>query len=273
MELDDIRRLRERIANLTARHSDILQQFWNKNKFTFGQFGPDDAGRHVSTACTCVLSFLEIPHSSLPDFLKQEKAKFLDWLLTQQWKSEDLEEYNLYTAPLALTTVLQLTERPVLHEKRPKAAAERLMNALGYSKSGAIASHNYPPSGFLTYWTVRALSAALAHRSKDWWDVLPADAHGAEKGISAAAKWAEDEIRKHIAYYSASDLDRYDALQLGYAMAIVDFVSAVAKRDPDRPLLATGLKVFFSSQLSNGLWSKATPLFWPAPGLDDTRLS
>ena len=126
MELEDIRRLRERIANLTARHSDILQQFWSKDKFTFGQFGPYDAGRHISTACTCVLSFLEIPHSSLPDSLKQAKAKFVEWLLTQQWKSEDLEEYNLYTAPLALTTVLQLADRPVLHEKRPKAAADRL---------------------------------------------------------------------------------------------------------------------------------------------------
>ena len=50
-----------------------------------------------------------------------------------------------------------------------------------------------------------------------------------KRGIAAAAKWAEDEIRKHIAYYSASDLDRYDALQLGYAMAIVDFVGAAAK--------------------------------------------
>ncbi len=44
MELDDIRSLRERIANLSARHAAILQQFWNPNRFTFGQFGADDAG-------------------------------------------------------------------------------------------------------------------------------------------------------------------------------------------------------------------------------------
>jgi hypothetical protein len=81
MEIDDIRRLRERIANLAARHGDILQQFWNADKCTFGQFGPNDAGPHVTTACTCVLSFLEVPRGSLPTFLKQEKTKFLDWLL------------------------------------------------------------------------------------------------------------------------------------------------------------------------------------------------
>jgi hypothetical protein len=268
MDFEEIRRLRERIANLAARHADILQQFWNAKKFTFGQFGPDDAGSNVTTACTCVLSFLEVPRGCLPDFLKQNRTQFLDWLLAQPWKSEDLVENNPYTAPLALTTVLQLTGRPVLNERRPKAAVERLMAALGDSKSGGIASsQSYPPSGYLTYWTVRALWDALTHRTKGWWDVLPVDAKTVENGITIAANWAEDELHKHIAYYSASDLDRYDALQLGYAMAIEDFVRAADGRDPDQALLTMGLKVFFASQLSNGLWSKAIPLFhYPKAG-------
>jgi hypothetical protein len=176
-------------------------------------------------------------------------------------------ENNPYTAPLALTTVLQLADRQVLNEGRPKAAVDRLKAALADSKSGAIASPKYPPSGYLTYWTVRALSDALTHKTKGWWDILPADAKVVENGITAAARWAEDELHKHIAYYSANDLDRYDALQLGYAMAIVDFVRAADKRDPDQPLLAMGLKVLFASQLSNGLWSKAIPLFhYPKAG-------
>src|SRR5262245_30017012 len=50
-------------------------------------------------------------------------------------------------------------------------------------------------------------------------------------------------------------------------MAIVDFFRAVSGRDPDQALLAAGLKVFFASQLSNGLWSKAIPLFhYPRAG-------
>jgi hypothetical protein len=267
MEIEEIRRSRERIGEIASRHADILQGFWNEEKCTFGLLGADDAGEHVTTACTCVLSFLEVPRGSLPRFVEIKKSKFLDWLLSKPWKSETLVENNPYTAPLALTTVLKLADRQVLNEPRPKAAVQSLMAKLQDAPSGAIAFGDYPPSGYLTYWTVRALSDALTHHRKGWWTVSPDQVNATQNGINKAASWAEDELNKHIAYYSASDLDRFDALQLGYAMAIVDFVGAASGRGPDRVLLATGLKVFFGSQLSNGLWSKAIPLFhYPGAG-------
>ena len=120
---------------------------------------------------------------------------------------------------------------------------------------------HYPPSGFLTYWTIRALIDALAHYRKGWWNGSGDEVNATEQAIKRAALWAEEELHRHIAYYTANDLDRYDALQLGYAMAIVDFIWAVSGQDPSRDLIAAGLRVFFASQLSNGLWAKAFPLF------------
>jgi hypothetical protein len=191
----------------------------------------------------------------------KKKAQFLAWLLGTPWKSEGLEENNAYTAPLALATLLKLADTTVLDKERPRAAVSSLGNDLKVSRSGAISMSGYPPNGFLTYWTVRALGDAVVHYEKGWWSGTLDEVEAVKKSIELAAAWAEGEAYRQIAYYHANDLDRYDALQLGYALCIVDIIKANSGKDLDRVLSKKGLEILFISQLANGLWSKGVPLF------------
>jgi hypothetical protein len=154
MNIEELRHIRTRLDLLSSRHEDMLKGFWVEEKATFAQYPNQKDKDHVTTACTCVLSFLDVPGGTLPGFLLKRRAEFLNWLLRVPWKSEGLPENNPYTAPLALATLLKLADKTVLDEKRPQAAAQSLLSNLQTSPSGAISMPGYPPNGFLTYWTV-----------------------------------------------------------------------------------------------------------------------
>jgi hypothetical protein len=77
---------------------------------------------------------------------------------------------------------------------------------------------DYLANGFLTYWTVRALGDAVTHYRKGWWSIAPDEVKATQEGIGLAAHWAEEEAYRQIAFYCANELDRYDGLQLGYAV-------------------------------------------------------
>jgi hypothetical protein len=261
MNTEELKQIRNRIDVLSSRHEEILRGYWVDDRSTFTQYPNQTTKDHVTTACTCMLSFLEVPGGSLPKFLLQKKAAFLRWLLSVPWKSEGLPEDNPYTAPLALATLLKLTDTTILDEERARKAVTVLSSDLRDSPSGAISMPDYPPNGFLTYWTIRALADAVVHYNKGWWSTAPDEVESTKTGITMAAGWAEAEAYRQIAYYHAHDLDRYDGLQLGYALAIVDLVRANSGKDPDRVLSQKGLEVLFASQLANGLWPKGVPLF------------
>src|SRR5438445_12711914 len=100
--------LLERVGALAERHAAILEEYWNPTRATFCLESAREEEDHVTTACTCVLSFLDSPGCTLPKYFTDHRTQFVDWLLSAPWKSEDLPDPNTYTAPLAVTTLRHL---------------------------------------------------------------------------------------------------------------------------------------------------------------------
>jgi hypothetical protein len=146
----------ERLRPFVTGHSPILEAFWNPTRSTFGLESATDTTNHVTTACTCVLSFLDIPGGQLPPFIQRQRSTFIDWLLSARWGSEDLAEHNVYTAPLALTAVAHLDESRLTNAKCVDAVTF-LVNEIERSETGGVQFSDYSASGFLTYWALRAL--------------------------------------------------------------------------------------------------------------------
>ena len=263
MNLELTRDIELRVRELAARYDAILGQYWVKSRGTFSIEGDEnDSANHVTTSCTCVLTFIDSADSSAPNFFA--KDRFVDWLLSADtpWTSEGMPEPNAYSAPIALTALAALAPDR-LGEPRPVAAMEYLLDRLKASGGGVSLIDDKEPSGFLTYWTVRAL-----------WDLANGSTNPAAGGLltpkarataqirlSAARSWAQQEILRQVAYHGLRDYDRFDPLQLAYAMAIVDFIRDRTGQDPDLSGLSAGLALFFDAQMPNGLWPKGAPLF------------
>jgi NTP pyrophosphatase (non-canonical NTP hydrolase) len=162
MDLEELSKIRDRIAQLSQRHDQMLSRFWVEDEATFTQYGDPSGVPHVTTAATCVLSFVDAPGGKLPGFLKKKRKSFVTWLLSVPWKSETLWEYNPYTAPLALATLLKISNNEVLDETRPREAVYSLLANSQDSRNGAISMQGYPPSGLVE--EVGELAKALRAR-------------------------------------------------------------------------------------------------------------
>jgi hypothetical protein len=258
-ELDDARTARDRVRALAQRHELILKAFWDGQRSTFGQYGPDERIDHVTTACTCVLSFLDVPGGKLPAYVSSSTGGFIDWLLGAKWSSEELPDPNVYTAPIALTA-LRLLEPGKLLIERSEQQVTYLVNELERTGTG-ICFQRYPPNGFLTYWTIRALWDVVETYSSTKWKDKNDETNRARELINSAVGWAEDEVWRHFSYFAMNDLDRFDPLQMAYSMALVDLSREKTARKPDETMVAKGLEILFQSQLVNGLWAKVFPIF------------
>ena len=149
---------------------------------------------------------------SLPSFA--DPKKFVRWLVGVHWDSADLGSLNFYTTPIALTTLLLLAPEQ-LAEKRAHDAIRALTNAtLDVEPVGPMCFGDYPPSAFLTYWTLRGLSAALSMPgSNPSWFSLPR----LKLAVTRAAEWVDSELHRQFSYYSVGDLDRFNVFEMGVA--------------------------------------------------------
>lgn len=236
-----------------------MNGYWNNTRNTFGLESAIEPEDHVTSSCTCVLSFLDAPGGTLPQFLRERQSEFVSWLLSVPWVSEDLLEHNVYTAPLALSAVQRLDPEALL---RPKCieAVEFLFNELSRSDSGGVCFGEYPPSGFLTYWTVRALWEVTDLYEHKVWSDKPEEQRRTRRQIERAVAWAEQEVYRQFSYFILRD-DRFDAPQMGYVLALADLAREKAKQRPDSKMISKGLEILFEAQLPNGLWPKAFPIF------------
>ncbi len=263
-DIDEARRVRDRVRSLARRHESIMQAFWNPGRGTFGLETSADSQDHVTTACTAALSFADLPVSRLPAFFHREG--FVQWLLAADWKSEELAEHNVYTAPIALAALASL-DRDRLREPKPEEAFRFLVNELNQprsDRSGGVCYQEYPPNGFLTYWALRGVWDALSvYEEQGWSDNRRHDdeLQRARVGITRATRWAADEAYRQFAYFAMQDLDHFDPLQMAYAVALVDFDREKGRLDPDRKMVGQTLEILFQSQLPNGLWPKGNPIF------------
>lgn len=258
LELDNAHRILGRVRSISVRHEALLAGFWNPTKCSFGLEGPATSGKHVTSTCTCLLSFLDAG-IILPSFIDSDaRGKLTQWLLTTPWESAKLKKDNLYTTPIALATLLTLDPRQV-NEVRVEEAIKSLVNAaLDIDPAGPICFEDHPPSAFLTYWTLRALIAAISVQTTETTKV---PRQRVNLAIQLATEWIDGELHRQFSYYSISDLDRFNVLELAYLLAALD----LSRREYDTPfdpqIMARGLDLIFQAQLSNGLWPRGAPIF------------
>jgi hypothetical protein len=262
MDLDELVDASQTVSAVADRHESLLRAYWSEDAATFlSDPGKGDDKPHVTTACTSVLSFFDIPiGSDAPEFLASRREAFGRWLADAPWRSEELEENNPYTAPLALQAMAKLGLLGE-HLTKVKSASDALADALASDPIGTVAFvSDYPPNGYLTYWAYRALRDVLTTVGAKVWREDDRRLE-IEQLLTAAELWGREETYRQLGFYSTAALDRYDALQLGYAMGITDLGDAHRGRAPDMPLLAEGLRVLFASQRPDGLWERGFPIF------------
>jgi hypothetical protein len=262
-DLEEARRGRDRVRAISERQNVLLQQFWNSARATFGQSGAAEREDHVTSACTCVLSFIDVPTGrvapTLPDFVEERRVEFVEWLMTADWTSESLGDPNVYTAPLALAALLFLDRERVLEDKAV-GQVTFLVNELERSRAG-IRFRDYPSNGFLTYWATRSLLGVADVYSETRWKDEHDEMNRAMTLIEIAVDWAENEIWRQFSYFAMHDLDRFDPLQMTYVIAVVDLWRERQALRPDKLVLSKGLETLFASQQANGLWAKVSPIF------------
>ncbi len=249
--------MKQRVGLIADRHDRLLQTYWNGATFVADPSKRSEP--HVTTACTCLLSFVDVPAGGgVPAWL--HRGAFAEWLVGVPWTSEDLDENNPYTAPLALEALARI-DRLGDHIAKVKPAATALVTALDGDSPGRVSfSGAYPASGFLTYWAQRALRSTLDGAGTQVWRTARARA-AVETLRRRALDWGLEEVYRQLAYHATGNLDRFDALQLGYALALADQRDAAQGRPPDTPLLKRGLEVFFDRQRPDGVWERNYPIF------------
>jgi len=60
LELEYAHEILERVRALSVRHEALLAGFWNPLRETFGLEEPDETTDHVTSSCTCVLSWMRV---------------------------------------------------------------------------------------------------------------------------------------------------------------------------------------------------------------------
>lgn len=79
--------------------------------------------------------------------------------------------------------------------------------------------------------------------------------------LNKITTWAELEVYKQLALYSAVDSASFDVVQLAYALVIyVEGYRRVDKKVNEK-IVSRAIEVIFSSQLPDGLWPKCHPIF------------
>ncbi len=151
LELDYTYEILDRVRSLSVQHEHLLAQFWNSEHGRFALEDVSETSDHVTSSCTCVLSFIDIS-LTLPSFLDTDaRASFANWLLTVEWETAGLGLLNVYTTPVALATLLAVAPVHVA-ENRSQEAIRALVNAsLDIDPEGPLCFGDYPPSAFLTY--------------------------------------------------------------------------------------------------------------------------
>lgn len=303
VSLEELRKVHARVRELKSFRDDVMMTFWNGRSFNryasqkregHISTGQEDEG-HVSTTSTAMMSFLTIPGSVAPAFLRENRADVLKWLNDVEWKTANHDEPNVFTTSVALPLFTSLLgdEIDVQLAEPHRHAVEDLLDSLireprtaaREPRWGLRFQDNYPPSAFLTYWLVRALfeiigpapATATGHAAPGevpyggvgptpvaerlWGIDAKGESEKCAEFAAVAVRWAKQELRRQMGYFTEGDFDRFDAIQMGYALAIDDLDLQRLPKDPDRPAVMACLRIFFERQQPNGLWPRVYPIY------------
>ena len=198
------------------------------------------------------------------------------------WSSEELEEYNVYTTPIVLSTLYQLLD----HQTHGPSVAKVLENAQcneklrtgleaianSVTKDGTARYHPYEPNAYLGYWCFEAFRReAIKQRFEE---KPAAGQENAEPQLSGRcatlmdqlARWGEAELHRLIAFHSAREMAMFDPIQLAYALRIYTGYYATTKQPLNnqplnQKLVARAVEIIFEHQEEDGLWPKSRPIF------------
>jgi hypothetical protein len=122
MSIEDLRRLVERADLLLQREHKALHSHWNKDKQGFHTSRATRETGNINITTTCFGLFALLRSSDLfnrffGDNDKKAEATALDGVAftlgSTPWTSEELSKFNIYTTPIALSTLYQLLDNQV----------------------------------------------------------------------------------------------------------------------------------------------------------------
>src|SRR5882724_9356767 len=273
-ELDSLRQIRERVNLLLQNDFIYLGSYWNGEKSGFhANEETIAAGRiNVTSTCFCLFAALAnldmVSRFPLPTKGARDASMLIRvarTLLATPWKSEDLDEFNIYTTPIVVRTLYKLLEAPghepgmraLLSEPANKHKLTKGLEAiLEETNNGAARFAPYEPSAYLTYWSFRALGSETRNHLLD----SGLGDRYAQRAAELAA-WAEAEVCRQIAYHAARDAASFDATQLAYALRIWAQHCSASKRPLNHRVVAKAIEVVASDQMPDGLWPKSHPIF------------
>lgn len=248
------KRLQPRLSALIEMAYQLIAAFWRDTPPCF--FNREPGHRmNVTSTCFCVFALKRLPadwerfRASFPGVEARIRAALHD----AAWRSEQLDENNIYTAPIALAALAELDHR--LDTPKVQEAVSAVIQNV--EKHGAARHEPFRESAYLSYWAFRALDSYLSQgRNRRL-------RRRAQRARDTLVAWAQSEVYRQIACDEASDLDAFDPCQLVYALT-TQLTGYTALRSSDRPsaqVTRKALEVIFTSTLPAGLWPRGVPIF------------
>jgi len=258
---DSLCKIHDRLKLLlhTEKVYEFLNSFWNSNVFCFASNDPNYDQVNITSTCFSLFTILE--SDKLKSRFSEDKKgadtinpfeKISKILISAEWKSEDLDTFNIYTTPIVISALHKLNTN-FDNEKIIKGLKSIIENT---RKNGAASYGDYSPSAFLTYWCAKAFEGAIEHN-----EIKSYLRKKFNLALSKFTAWAESEVHKQLAFYSSQDMASFDPIHLAYASVIYIEGYKRDNRRANEKMISKAIEVVFSSQMSDGLWPKCHPIF------------
>lgn len=255
----------------------LINKFLNKKEEIFKTFFSEDTSGffrqekkenyvNLTSTSTCIIS-LDRLKKKIEVFTSFSKEKLRNKIFERErWDSTGLNPNNAYTLSLLLPGLRFLLEENDWKLKLKLTQIDRIEKGLTILENvllvkdpknknlkiwdyGGVYVYKYPPSSFLTYWTLKTLKA---------YDKFY------EKKFEKTYNWALFTFYKEISLYNSKDLENFDVFQLAYSLMIL-----IKFFNPDLPKcnILHALEIIFRYQNDIGRWDKKHPLFhYPKAG-------
>ncbi|MCK5127307.1 MAG: AAA family ATPase [candidate division Zixibacteria bacterium] len=286
-------KLAERCDLILQRGPDLLENYWDKKNNSFLRNLSSEYADKVSITNTCFCVFALLSNKVL---LKQLDARSkvsltnmfgfsLEHLTTTimkaPWTSEDLDEFNIYTSPIALSSICRLgtvgnkeIRENIISILKKTESINKIKSAYksiakNISASGGVSfqiddDSIYEPSAFLNYWCIRSFRDIHLYCNENDIDIdawIGVSSESLNKVLSQAADWAVNEVFRQISYFHAQDKSSFVAIELAFALAASLDSEEFCNSKVNSKIVRTALEAIFTEQEPDGLWPKPHPVF------------
>ena len=266
-DLAQLQQLVQRCDAILVEAPSILTTYFNPKARSFHANSKVRGRTSITSTCFSVFPLMQ-DENLLDQFTRRltpeiSRSAFLTSiamsLIENAWITEELEQNNLYTAPIALYTLGKLAsvEPKVadLLNARKSELQDKIDGLLSNFKPPAARFKDYEPSGFINYWLMAALSnPEVLHILSDL------QKQEANKCTSCVSSWAISELSRQTALFAAGDDAYFDPSQLAYLLGFEGF-GCWGSVQHLKQLIPYALDVVRRSQQKDGLWPQLHPIF------------